>query len=44
MPKQDIEKVIKLYDDNIPLLNPTTKMYKQSKDLRDSLITFLDNE
>lgn len=44
MEKSEIEKVIRLYDDNIPLLNPTTKMYKQSKDLRDSLITFLEDK
>ena len=42
MEKSEIEKVVKYYDLNIPTLNPSTKMYKQSKDLRDSLITFLE--
>ena len=44
MPKAEIEKVIKLYEENIPLLPEDTKMRKQSEDLKNSLITFLDDK
>ena len=44
MPKDEIEQVIKLYEDRIPLLPPESKMRKQSEDLKNSLITFLENK
>lgn len=44
MEKQEIEKIVKHYDLNLPTLDINSKMYKQCKDLRDSLITFLDDK
>ena len=44
MPKDEIAEVIKLYEENIPLLPPDTKMRKQCEDLKNSLITFLDDK
>jgi len=44
MPKNELEEVIKLYDNNMLNLDVDSKMYQQSKSLRDSLVTFLENK
>lgn len=44
MSKEEIEEVIKIYDAEIPTLQDGSKMKKQCVDLRNSLITFLDDK
>jgi hypothetical protein len=44
MSKEEIEEVIKIYDAEIPTLQDGSKMKKQCIDLRNSLITFLDDK
>jgi radical SAM protein with 4Fe4S-binding SPASM domain len=44
MSKNELKEVIKLYDKNIPKLNSKSKMYRQSLDLRNSLITFVNDK
>lgn len=44
MDKSEIKEVIDLYDEKIPLLPLESKMRKQCIDLRNSLITFLDDK
>lgn len=44
MPKKEILEVIHLYDENITKLDEKSKMFKQSKSLRDSLVTFLNGK
>lgn len=41
MSKNEIKKVIEFYDENLHTLDINSKMYRQSKDLRDSLESFL---
>lgn len=44
MPKQEIESIIRLYEEYIPSLPEKSKMRKQCQDLKNSLITFLDGK
>ena len=44
MNKEELMEVIDLYEKNIPSLNPSTKMYKQSVDLYNSLKTFAEGK
>jgi radical SAM protein with 4Fe4S-binding SPASM domain len=44
MSNVELKEVIELYEEKIPLLPTNSKMYKQCVDLKNSLITFLDNK
>lgn len=44
MEKSEIEEVIKIYEDGIVSLPEKSKMRKQSEDLKNSLITFLEEK
>lgn len=44
MPKNELENVIRLYENNIKYLNPSSKMFRQALDLKNSLETFLSEK
>jgi hypothetical protein len=44
MPKKELEDVIALYDQQIPMLLDGSKMKKQCIDLRNSLASFLEDK
>jgi radical SAM protein with 4Fe4S-binding SPASM domain len=44
MSKEELNNIVQFYDENLPTLNPRSKMYKQAKDLRDSLESFANGK
>lgn len=44
MSKEELLDIIKLYDENIPKLNPESKMFRQCTDLRNSLQGFANGK